>query len=227
MITAKNIHKRYGEVEVLRGVDMQINKGEIVAIVGPSGSGKSTLLHILGTLDHPDQGHIEAGGIKIEYQPKLQLYAASWWKRALNYILDQLLIAVITYGIVSVFSLVPENYIQDLTEDLPRAYSWKVFLVHLLVYVLYYTLLEGLTGRSPAKYITNTKIVVADEGTRPGLMNCFIRSAARLLPFEFISYFSKRPVGWHDSLAGTMVVDNILPYATRLANTLTPKELSM
>src|SRR3712207_1116367 len=58
MLTAKNIHKRYGAVEVLKGVDVTINQGEIVTIVGPSGSGKSTLLHILGTLDKPDRGEV-------------------------------------------------------------------------------------------------------------------------------------------------------------------------
>ena len=54
MITGKNIHKQYGEVQVLKGVDLHIKQGEIVAIVGPSGAGKTTLLQILGTLDRPE-----------------------------------------------------------------------------------------------------------------------------------------------------------------------------
>lgn len=55
MITAKNIYKTYGNVRVLRGVDIEVEKSSIVAIVGPSGAGKTTLLQILGTLDLPDK----------------------------------------------------------------------------------------------------------------------------------------------------------------------------
>jgi lipoprotein-releasing system ATP-binding protein len=62
MITGKNIYKRYGKVEVLKGVDIEIRKGEVASIVGPSGSGKSTLLHILGTLDKADMGTVSMNG---------------------------------------------------------------------------------------------------------------------------------------------------------------------
>ena len=59
MLIAQEIYKRYGSIEVLKGVDIQVQAGEIVSIVGPSGSGKSTLLHILGTLDKPDKGRVK------------------------------------------------------------------------------------------------------------------------------------------------------------------------
>lgn len=65
MLIGKNIYKRYGTVEVLRGVELEITKGEVVSIVGPSGSGKSTLLHILGTLDKADSGTVMMNGTTI------------------------------------------------------------------------------------------------------------------------------------------------------------------
>jgi lipoprotein-releasing system ATP-binding protein len=65
MITGKNIHKRYGTVEVLKGVDVEIHKAEVVSIAGPSGSGKSTLLHILGTLDKADMGDVSMNNTVI------------------------------------------------------------------------------------------------------------------------------------------------------------------
>jgi lipoprotein-releasing system ATP-binding protein len=58
ILSARNIHKYYGALHVLQGVDLDIHPGEIVSMVGPSGSGKSTLLHILGTLDEPAEGNI-------------------------------------------------------------------------------------------------------------------------------------------------------------------------
>lgn len=65
MIQASNIHKRFGQLEVLKGVDLSVEKGEIVSIIGPSGAGKTTLLQIIGTLDKQDEGTIVIDGTDI------------------------------------------------------------------------------------------------------------------------------------------------------------------
>ena len=65
MIKVSNIHKRFGELEVLRGVSLEVEKGEIVAIVGASGAGKTTLLQIMGTLLDADAGEVEIAGVKL------------------------------------------------------------------------------------------------------------------------------------------------------------------
>lgn len=65
MITGKDIKKSFGTLKVLKGVDIEVNKGEIVSIVGKSGAGKSTLLHILGTLDHFDSGSLQINGTEV------------------------------------------------------------------------------------------------------------------------------------------------------------------
>ncbi|MEO8583900.1 MAG: ABC transporter ATP-binding protein [Flavitalea sp.] len=75
MLQAKDIHKHYGQLWVLKGVELELRKGEIVSIVGPSGSGKSTLLHILGTLDRPGQGEILINGQKMNALNDKQLAA--------------------------------------------------------------------------------------------------------------------------------------------------------
>jgi lipoprotein-releasing system ATP-binding protein len=62
MISAKGIHKQYGSLEILKGVDLEIKQGEVVSIVGSSGAGKTTLLTILGTLDRPDKGEVIING---------------------------------------------------------------------------------------------------------------------------------------------------------------------
>ncbi len=65
MIEVKNIHKSFGELEVLKGVDLNVKKGEIVAIIGKSGAGKTTLLQIIGTLDRPTKGQVLIEGTDV------------------------------------------------------------------------------------------------------------------------------------------------------------------
>lgn len=75
MITLQDIHKSFGTLEVLKGIDLTINKGEIVSIVGPSGAGKTTLLQIIGTLDRPDRGRVLFDGIDVSDYKEKQLSA--------------------------------------------------------------------------------------------------------------------------------------------------------
>jgi lipoprotein-releasing system ATP-binding protein len=62
MLSAKGIYKSYGSLQILKGVDLEVEKGEIISIVGASGAGKSTFLHILGSLDMPDKGSVLLNG---------------------------------------------------------------------------------------------------------------------------------------------------------------------
>lgn len=75
MIQATGIHKSYGSLEVLKGIDLHINKREIVSIVGASGAGKSTLLHIIGTLDKADHGRLLIDGTEVNKLNDTQLAA--------------------------------------------------------------------------------------------------------------------------------------------------------
>lgn len=75
MIEAVGLHKRYGDVAVLKGIDLSISKGEVVSIVGASGAGKTTLLQLLGTLDRPDSGSILYHGEDISKYRDRQLAA--------------------------------------------------------------------------------------------------------------------------------------------------------
>lgn len=73
MIDIKNITKSFGNLQVLKGIDLHIGKGEVVSIVGPSGAGKTTLLQIIGTLDKPDTGEIYIDGVEVSKLSKKKL----------------------------------------------------------------------------------------------------------------------------------------------------------
>ena len=75
MIKTEGITKSFGTLQVLKGIDLTIDKGEIVAIVGPSGAGKTTLLQILGTLDRPDSGRLWIDGTETSQLAEQELAA--------------------------------------------------------------------------------------------------------------------------------------------------------
>jgi lipoprotein-releasing system ATP-binding protein len=75
MLISKSLHKSYGELKILKGIDLEIKQGEVVSIVGPSGAGKTTLLQILGTLDRPDSGEVLIDGVNPFTLSKKQLSA--------------------------------------------------------------------------------------------------------------------------------------------------------
>ena len=75
MIQLHDIHKCFGSLQVLKGIDLTINQGEIVSIVGPSGAGKTTLLQIIGTLDHADSGRVLFDGVDVSLYNEKQLSA--------------------------------------------------------------------------------------------------------------------------------------------------------
>ena len=75
MIKLEGITKSFGSLQVLKGIDLEINKSEIVSIVGPSGAGKTTLLQIMGTLDEPDAGTVEIDGTVVSRMKEKELSA--------------------------------------------------------------------------------------------------------------------------------------------------------
>ena len=75
MIKANNITKSFGSLQVLKGINLEIQEGEVVSIVGQSGAGKTTLLQILGTLDSPDNGVLEINGTNVMNLPEKELSA--------------------------------------------------------------------------------------------------------------------------------------------------------
>lgn len=75
MIKLEGITKSFGSLQVLKGIDLEINKGEIISIVGPSGAGKTTLLQIMGTLDEPDAGVVQIGGTMVSRMKEKELSA--------------------------------------------------------------------------------------------------------------------------------------------------------
>lgn len=91
MIELQGITKSFGSLQVLKGIDLTIDKGEVVSIVGPSGAGKTTLLQIMGTLDKPDTGRILLNGTEINRLKERELAAFRNWEIGFVFQFHQLL----------------------------------------------------------------------------------------------------------------------------------------
>ena len=103
----RNLHKRYGQLEVLKGISLTARDGDVISILGSSGSGKSTLMHILGCLDSPTKGTIKLDGVMIENASSRQL--ASIRNRKIGFVFQ-------------FFNLLPKlNVVQNV--ELPMIYS--------------------------------------------------------------------------------------------------------
>ncbi len=221
MISGKNIHKSYGTVQVLQGVDVEIQKGEIVSIVGPSGSGKSTLLHILGTLDQADNGVVEMDGTVIQSTRHTGIVPAPWTRRLINFLLDS---AIIGTGVFFFFEWLFSRYELEPTLGNYLLYGTPASIV---LSVVYYTLLEGFTGRTIGKFLTGTRVYVTHNGARPSWKTILLRSLCRHIPFEPLSLIARRPTGWHDSLVNTVVANASIPYTQGNGDSLSPKQLAL
>jgi ABC-type lipoprotein export system ATPase subunit len=218
LLSASNICKSYGSLPVLKGVDIDVRKGEIVSIVGPSGSGKSTLLHILGTLDQADRGNLMISGETISARSDAFLPARSW-KRAVNLLVDVLFIGAITWAILFLFPNL--GYDRD-----PLLISLAVGFPAAAVY---YFLTELITGRTVGKIVTGTKVFSEDGPYRASPSKLIYRTIARFLPFtilEAFSFLGDRPKGWHDSVSDTYVSDVNAPYIKKQDKVITKQALA-
>ncbi|GER65868.1 arginine ABC transporter ATP-binding protein [Weizmannia acidilactici] len=89
MITIENLHKQFGSLEVLKGINLKVEKGKVVVIIGPSGSGKTTLLRCLNALEVPSKGTIQIGGLKIDFSQPADKKAISALRRKSGMVFQQ------------------------------------------------------------------------------------------------------------------------------------------
>lgn len=219
MIKAKDIHKSYGDLAILKGVNLQIDKGKIVSLYGSSGSGKTTLLNILGTLDSADNGFIQIGEMK-RYFGHWKFVKANIGQRFLNYIIDFISISILSfligliigfvyYVIYHIYYSLTSNYIPvRLQLDwINYIVSITLVLITFAGFYLYYFLMESKFHITLGKLITKT-LVIHKNGLYPSRDTILFRTLSRFIPFEAISiFFSSKNDSWHDKISQSIVID--------------------
>lgn len=159
---------------------------------------------------------------KDDLLPEL-LEPASMGKRFLNMILDiifwYIIIIALSTGVMALMSI-SDIYSNLSTSD--TSSGGFVSLLNSIFFILwclspfiYFIFFEAFTGKTIGKMITKTKVVSRKTGKKPPLGTIVGRTFARIIPFDAFSFLTNNPIGWHDSLSGTMVVNDIPFYDTK------------
>lgn len=207
MIHIENLHKSYNHLEVIKGIDLDIAKGDITALYGASGSGKTTLLNIIGTFDTADQGFIRASRLKRYYGDR-NYKITSKGKRCINLIIDEIFVGVIILIFASILLFLNQFYpfVSIILET--NALKWILInLIGFTAHFLYYVPLEYRYRTTIGKLLTGT-YVIKNDGLYPARDTIINRTISRLFPFEPLSVlFSKKGLGWHDRISETIVIE--------------------
>lgn len=207
MIKINNLHKSYKTLKVLKGIELEVKKGEIIALYGSSGSGKTTLLNIIGTLDTADTGFVSVSNL-IRHFGDWNYKIANKKKRLANFIIDGIaviIVCLLLYGLLFLFNTVVP-FIDIIFTNIFLIFATGS-IISICAHLLYYVPLESKYHVTLGKLITGT-YVLRNDGLYASSGTILYRTIGRLFPFEPLSIlFSNKKVGWHDRVSDTVVIE--------------------